>query len=143
MFFKQIRRQIIDCSYFDMTLSGKQPPRRATTQSKCGEFCSNVLSSVAIQSSVSLEYNFPKHNAASPSKHRIAFDPSHSVHEEPISEEQTNCRAGIPKISYKILPIVLPPLYLLDRVPRIRRLHEEMSGAHAAGPFVTKFSSVS
>lgn len=109
-------------SYFDITFNGKHPPNLATTQSKCGEFLTNVASNVDIHSSVSIEFNFPKHAAANPNRQRIAFDPSHSVHDEPMS-------------------IARPLLYLFDNVPRLRKLHDEISGAHAGGPLVTNFSN--
>ncbi len=132
-------------AYFEITFNGKQPPKRATTQSKCGEFCTNVLNSVAMQSSVSFEYSLPKHNAASPSNERIAVDPNHNVQDDPISAERESFNKfsndrELPTAFLPCLPC-LPRLYLLDNVPRILRLHDEMSGAHAAGPFVTKFSS--
>lgn len=60
-----------------MTFSGKQPPSLATTQSKYGEFCSKVASIIVMQFSVSTDFNFPKQEAANPSRQRMAFDPSH------------------------------------------------------------------
>lgn len=75
-----------------------------------------------MHSSVSIEFNFPKHAAAKPKRQRIAFEPNHNVHEFPIS-------------------MARPRLYLLDSVPRFRKLHDDISGAHAGGPFVTSFSN--
>lgn len=83
-----------------------------------------MAKSALIHCSVSALFNLPKHNADSPRRHLIALDPSHNLQAFPIS-------SGLPLVCFS------------DNFPNNCKLHVEINGAQAAGPFVIKFSKTS